>query len=51
MENPEEIIAEAELEALLEEDREWSDFSLISAMRGMEDDEFPYTLSDLKVEF
>ncbi|NKB68170.1 MAG: DUF2281 domain-containing protein [Candidatus Latescibacteria bacterium] len=31
-----------------QEDRNWSDFSLAAAMRGMEDEETPYTLDDLK---
>ncbi len=30
------------------EDATWSDFSLSSAMRGMEEEETPYTLADLK---
>jgi hypothetical protein len=29
----------------------WSAFSLASAMRGMEDEETPYTLADLKEVF
>ena len=29
----------------------WSAFSLASAMRGMEDEETPYTLADLKEAF
>lgn len=29
----------------------WSNLSLASAMRGMEDEESPYTLSDLKESF
>lgn len=32
-----------------EEDTSWSEFSLASAMRGMEDEETSYTLRDLKV--
>ena len=31
-----------------EEDVAWSDFSLTSAMRGMEDEGTPYTLADIK---
>ncbi len=31
-----------------EEDISWSAFSLASAMRGMEDEETPYTLADVK---
>ncbi len=34
-----------------EEDATWSDISLASAMRGMEDEETPYTLADLKESF
>lgn len=34
-----------------EEDVAWSDLSLASAMRGMEDEETPYTLADLKESF
>ncbi len=34
-----------------EENRVWSKFSLESAMRGMEDEETPYTLNDLKETF
>jgi len=45
------LIAKVERERLVEENREWSEFSLASAMRGMEDEETPYTLSDLKVVF
>lgn len=45
------LIAKAEHEAFLEEDQDWKDFSLASAMRGMEDEDSPYALSDLKVVF
>ena len=34
-----------------EEDAAWSDFSLASAMRGMEEESSPYTLADLKESF
>jgi hypothetical protein len=34
-----------------QEDAEWSALSLASAMRGMEDEESPYTLGDLKESF
>ncbi len=34
-----------------EENRDWSKFSLESAMRGMEDEEPLYTLNDLKETF
>jgi len=33
------------------EDRAWSQFSLASAMRGMEDEDSPYSLDDLKETF
>lgn len=31
-----------------EADRSWSSLSIASAMRGMEDEESPYTINDLK---
>jgi hypothetical protein len=35
-----------------QEENEWSDFSLVSAMRGMEDEAIPtYTIDDLKQVF
>jgi hypothetical protein len=34
-----------------EEDAAWSEFSLAAAMRGMEDEESPYSLADLKESF
>lgn len=34
-----------------EEDAMWTDLSLTSAMRGMEDEESPYTLTDIKESF
>jgi len=34
-----------------EEDTSWSEFSLSSAMRGMEDEENSYTRGDLKESF
>ena len=34
-----------------EENRAWSEFSLTSAMRGMENEEELYSLDDLKVRF
>lgn len=34
-----------------EEDRDWSDFSLTSAMRGMEGEQTQYTEADLKEVF
>ena len=33
------------------DDLEWSNLSLIMAMRGMEDEEEPYTIADLKETF
>ena len=37
--------------ALKDEDGAWSEFSLASAMRGMEAEDSPYTLTDLKEPF
>jgi len=34
-----------------QENTGWSDFSLLSAMRGMENEESPYSLNDLKESF
>ncbi|KHE91078.1 MAG: hypothetical protein SCABRO_03182 [Candidatus Scalindua brodae] len=34
-----------------EEYKEWSNFSLSSAMRGMEDEQSLYSINDLKVSF
>jgi hypothetical protein len=34
-----------------EESEAWSEFSLASAMRGLEEGESPYTLADLKDAF
>ncbi|MCE2432667.1 MAG: DUF2281 domain-containing protein [Candidatus Latescibacteria bacterium] len=34
-----------------EEDTMWTDLSLTSAMRGMEYEEVPYTLTDIKESF
>ena len=34
-----------------QEDKDWSKFSLSSAMRGMEDKQTPYSLEDLKESF
>jgi hypothetical protein len=39
------------MKAERQEAREWSSLSLSSAMRGMEDENPLYTLSDLKVMF
>ena len=33
------------------EDKDWSVFSLSSAMRGMEDEDSPYSLGDLQESF
>ncbi len=33
------------------DEKEWSVFSLSSAMRGMEDEESPYSLNDLRESF
>ncbi|MBM3334743.1 DUF2281 domain-containing protein [Candidatus Sumerlaeota bacterium] len=46
------LLAKAEGATLRQEDKAWSDLSLRSAMRGMEDEITPtYTASDLKVVF
>ena len=37
--------------AVREAESTWSDFSLASAMRGMEDEPSPYTTADLKESF
>ena len=34
-----------------QENKDWSDLSLSSAMRGMEDEETPYSQKDLKESF
>ena len=34
-----------------EEYQEWNDLSLSSAMRGMEDEQSPYSINDLKESF
>jgi hypothetical protein len=34
-----------------EEYKEWNDLSLSSAMRGMEDEQSPYSINDLKESF
>ena len=39
---------ESKAERNREAKREWSEFSLSSAMRGMEEEASPYTLKDLK---
>ncbi len=46
------LVAKAEREAIRQERKLWSNFSLSSAMRGMEEEDFPmYTTADLKVVF
>jgi len=46
------LLTKTEREAVLRESRDWSDYSLSLAMRGMEDEETPtYTVSDLEVKF
>ena len=38
------LLRKVEREAVLREERAWSDFSLSSAMRGMEDEDTPFGL-------
>lgn len=38
-------------QAVREDEAAWSAFSLASAMRGMEEEETPYTLADIKEAF
>jgi hypothetical protein len=46
------LLTKIEREAVLQEGRAWSDYSLSLAMRGMEDEDTPiYTVSDLEVRF
>jgi hypothetical protein len=46
------LLAKAEREAARQERRLWSNLSLSSAMRGMEEEDVPtYTTADLKVVF
>ena len=46
------LLAKAENETSHYDEMSWSDLSIISAMRGMENDDRPnYTASDLKVVF
>ena len=33
------------------DDDSWTDFSLVSAMRGMDDEDSPYTTADIKESF
>lgn len=39
------------IKAFKKEGRNWANLSLSSAMRGMEDEETPYSLDDLKESF
>ena len=46
------LLEKSERESAQQDESNWSDFSLNSAMRGMEDeDTSTYTISDLKVIF
>ena len=46
------LLEKAKRESVLKERKPWSDFSLSSAMRGIEEEDEPaYTTSDLKVKF
>jgi hypothetical protein len=46
------LLAKAEREASRSEEKTWSDLSLASAMRGMEDEDSSlYSLADLKENF
>ncbi|MGA1839092.1 MAG: DUF2281 domain-containing protein [bacterium] len=39
------------IKKIKKENRNWTEFSLSSAMRGMEDEQTPYSLDDLKESF
>jgi hypothetical protein len=39
------------MKAEQQEERDWASLSLSSAMRGMEDEQVSYSISDLKVTF
>jgi len=39
---------ESKVERHREAEKQWSEFSLSSAMRGMEEEASPYTLNDIK---
>ena len=39
------------LKAEKQEINDWAEFSLSSAMRGMEDEQVPYSLNDIKESF
>ena len=46
------LLIKSKREAAQERELDWSNFSLVSAMRGMEDeDSLTYTMDDLKVVF
>jgi len=46
------LLAKAKAEAIRQEKEAWTEMSLLSAMRGMEDEDTPtYTISDLRVKF
>jgi len=46
------LLTKSEREAMRQDNLEWSDFSLVSAMRGMEDEDVPlYSVADIKVVF
>ncbi len=46
------LLTKSERETARQDDLDWSDLSLLSAMRGMEDEDVPqYTTNDLKVVF
>ena len=46
------LLMKSEREVVQENELNWSNFSLASAMRGMEDEDTPiYTMDDLKVVF
>ena len=46
------LLTKSERDAIRQDELEWSDFSLGSAMRGMEEEDTPlYTIDDLKVVF
>ena len=47
----ESLKSRAEVPKDREEDAIWTDLSLKSAMRGMEDEASPYTLADIKESF
>lgn len=46
------LLVKAERESMRKEELNWSEISLSSAMRGMEDEDIPsYSKDDLKVRF